>query len=121
CFEFQAKLDCLRRDMFDNVVFTGVPQFDDFGAASADSIDEKAVILVDNQLHNAGLFGWTPSRRREWVQELHNLAVDLDLRLYVKLHPGDKSGAWDSWLQTGRVEIVDFPRLVELARTTRII
>lgn len=106
CFEAHCDLDRLTPDAVARAEFVGIPQFDGFGHRSA-AVDERAVVLVDNQNANAGLFGWTMEARKAFVCELHGVIRELGLRLYVKLHPGDRSDAWRAMHRAGEVQIID--------------
>jgi len=115
CFDYHRDIDVIPPAVDAMTVFTGVPQFDDFEVWASVKPAREAV-LIDHQFHNVGWFGWNLDFRREWVQQLGRAVADAGIeQLYVKLHPGDRSNAWDSIIGE-RIRVVDRDELPELAR-----
>ncbi|UJR80412.1 hypothetical protein [Sandaracinus amylolyticus] len=90
----------------------GFPQFDEFLPRTAD-VDPRLAVLIDHQFHNLGLFGWTNDFRTTWVARIVDLVEKFDLRLLVKQHPEDRSGAWERWRGHPRIEVVDRDGLMD--------
>jgi hypothetical protein len=114
-------VDCVPDKIADAVIFTGVPQFDDFrpvdGAAQANE-----VLLIDHQFHQQGLFGWNETFRRDWTRRVADAVFRAGFeRLHVKVHPGDRSDGWRSQIGDHRIRIVDRPELVSLSRTVPVV
>jgi hypothetical protein len=121
CFEFHRELDRIPPDLAERAVYVGVPQFDCF-RAGADTVeaDSGTVVLVDHQLHNAGILGWDRPFHRRWAAGIHEAVVASGRRLVVKAHPGDTASPWSGYTD-GSVEIVPSIELLERrARSSRL-
>jgi hypothetical protein len=115
CFNYHRDVDRIPDRVAAATVFTGVPQFDDFRIADAQPVTGE-VLLIDHQFHNSGLFGWNDGFRREWVREIAERVFAAGTkRLYVRLHPGDVSRAWDPLLREYGIQIVPRRVLPKLA------
>jgi hypothetical protein len=115
CFNYHRDVDRIPDRVAAATVFTGVPQFDDFRIADAEPVIGD-VLLIDHQFHNSGLFGWTDAFRREWVREVAQRVFGAGAkRLHVRLHPGDRSHAWDPLVAEHDIHIVPRRALPELA------
>lgn len=120
CFDHHRDVDLLPAALSESVVFTGIPQFDDFRITST-SEPERSILLIDHQLHNARIFGWDERFRRAWVERLVSVAKRAGFKLFVKLHPGDRSDSWrNCWGDPG-VQIVQREDLGTLARRVSVV
>lgn len=121
CFEFHRELDRVPPELAERTIYVGVPQFDRF-RAGADTVeaDSGTVVLVDHQLHNAGLLGWNRTFHRQWAACIHEAVVASGRRLVVKAHPGDADSPWTGYTD-GSVEMVPSIELLERrARAARV-
>jgi hypothetical protein len=107
CLEFHRELDRLPTEVVAAADFTGVPQFDCFSPQRGiERSTADTAVLIDHQLHNAGILGWDTAAKREWAAEVWRAVRGSGRRLLVKPHPGDRSGSWDPFLGDG-VELLD--------------
>jgi len=100
-FEYHRVMDRIENQP---VHFVGIPQFDDF-RVSSDRHGNDHVLLVDNQFVNGGFFGWHMEFRMEWAKRLLHEVEDAGLKLFVKTHPGDRSGVWADWAKESRLTL----------------
>lgn len=120
CFAFHRELDRVPSELAESTAYVGVPQFDGFRADRGAEPDSGAVVLVDHQLHNAGILGWDRRFHREWVAGIHEAIVSTGRHLVVKAHPGDTATPWAEYTD-GSVEIVPSIELLERrARSARV-
>ncbi len=120
CFDHHRDVDRLPAPFSESVVFTGIPQFDDFRITPI-SQPERSILLIDHQLHNGGIFGWDERFRRIWIERLVAVAKSAGFRLFVKLHPGDRSDSWRSYWDEPSIQIVEREDLAELARRVSVV
>lgn len=122
CFAFHRELDRVPPELAQRTVFVGVPQFDCFRSdTGVDEPDPDTVVLVDHQLHNAGILGWNREFHRKWVDGIHRTVVGGGKRLVVKPHPGDIASPWLEYTD-GTVEVVPSIELLERrARSARVV
>jgi hypothetical protein len=119
CFAFHRELDRVPPELAERTAHVGVPQFDCFRADAVEP-DSGAVVLVDHQLHNAGILGWDRRFHREWVNGIHKAVVASGRHLVVKAHPGDTASPWVDYTD-GSVEVVPNIELLERrARSARV-
>src|SRR4029078_7659271 len=69
CFAFHREADRVPDSLAERTVHTGVPQFACFRDAPG-GLDGAAVLLVDTQIHNAGIRGWDQAFRASWVERV---------------------------------------------------
>lgn len=98
----------------------GIPYFDRL-CGLAPRVEERNVLLIDHQFHNGGLFGWNVPFRRRWADELLRTLQGAGRRLFVKLHPGDRSAVWEPHVAAGSVERVDDASLPDVVARTRVV
>jgi hypothetical protein len=120
CFAHHRDVDRLPQPVADSAEFTGIPQFDDFRMVH-DAEPGKSILLVDHQLHNARIFGWDEAFRQAWVDELVRTTRAAGFALYVKLHPGDRSGAWSRHEDEKDVQLVERADLVTLSSQVSVV
>jgi hypothetical protein len=121
CFEFHRELDRVPPQLAERTAYVGVPQFDCFRAGTGNAEpDLGTVVLVDHQLHNAGILGWDKQFHRDWAAQLRAAVVATGRRLVVKAHPGDSDSPWTAY-SDGSVEVVPTIELLEQrARSARV-
>lgn len=121
CFEFHRDVDRVPAELAASTIFTGIPQLDDFRLVT-NGPTRPELLLIDHQFHNSGLFGWDEAFRREWVSRVADtvLAGGFE-RVYVKLHPGDRSGCWDPYVREGDVCLVERTELANLSQTVQVV
>ena len=120
CFAFHREADRVPATVAERTVFTGVPQFDCFRDLAGDP-DPDAVLLVDTQIHNAGIRGWDAAFRKPWVDELFQVVcMRAGKTLYVKEHPGDTTDAWRPYVGRGVVRLHSLEEVAERSRTTPV-
>jgi hypothetical protein len=121
CFEFHRELDRVPPDVAARTRYVGVPTFDCF-LDGCDRVDEDSVVLIDHQLHNGDIAGWTVAFRHYWAQRLfETVCARAGMRLLVKEHPGDTSGAWEPYLGRGVTRLGSIEDLARALRSTRIV
>ena len=117
CFAFHRDADRVPEALAERTVYTGVPQFDPFRDEPGE-VDPDAVVLVDTQIHNAGIRGWDQGFRTAWVRELHEVVCTRAKKtLYVKEHPGDVTHAWAQYDGRGVVRLESLDEVAERSRT----
>jgi hypothetical protein len=120
CFAFHREADRVPDSLAERTVYTGVPQFDCF-RDDAGELDPDAVLLVDTQIHNAGIRGWDAAFRRSWVAELFEVVCGRAKKtLYVKEHPGDVTHAWAEYEGRGVVRLASLEDVAERSRITPV-
>lgn len=102
------------------VRFVGIPYFDALTTLPNAQVDERAVMLIDHQLHEASAFGWNSAFRHEWVDRIADIVQRRRMRLAVKLHPEDRSNAWRRHLGSS-VRLIDYADLPLAAASSRFV
>jgi hypothetical protein len=122
CFAFHRELDRVPPELAERTVYAGVPQFDCFRSdADVAKPGSGTVVLVDHQLHNAGILGWDRQFHRRWVEGIHAAVIAAGQRLVVKPHPGDTASPWTEYAD-GSVEVVPSIELLEQrARSAQVV
>jgi hypothetical protein len=105
CFAFHRQIDRVPEALAARTEYVGVPSFDCF-VDEPDELDHEAVALIDHQLHNAGIAGWNEDFHRAWAASLFETVCGrAGKTLYVKEHPGDRTGSWAPFAGRG-VELI---------------
>jgi hypothetical protein len=121
CFEYHRDVDRVPDSIAANTLFTGIPQFDDFRIVSAEPSPGE-VLLIDHQFHNSGLFGWSEAFRHEWVRQVAERVFAAGaIKLHVRLHPGDRSRAWEPLRAQYPIHIVERSALPSLSRRVPLV
>lgn len=110
-FEYARELDDIGPDV--PVHLIGIPQFDDF-REQVTNVIPNSVLLVDHQYANQGYYGWNIEFRKAWADKLVKMVEDSGRRLFVKTHPGDRSGVWTPFIATNAVSLVDKDELISI-------
>jgi hypothetical protein len=120
CFAFHREADRVPDSLAERTVYTGVPQFDCFRDEPGE-LDGDAVLLVDTQIHNAGIRGWDQAFRASWVERVFEVVCERAKKtLYVKEHPGDVSRAWARYEGRGVIRLDSLAEVAERARTAPV-
>jgi hypothetical protein len=87
-FEFHQKSDHLPQNY--PVHFIGCPSFDYLAGKIMDQNVGSNILFVDNAFEVQHLFGWSKENKVQFLQQLVNIAVTQNKRLWIKPHPYTK-------------------------------